>query len=81
MSKDEVENMHDNPKSVVALKNLIGELEQENDQLREQVKMLQDGLEVARQFVFNWDNCRSSGEWPVRLFSELRKALAATEPK
>lgn len=34
--------------------------------------------EAIRDFLMEWDNCRSSGEWPVRRFAAIREALAAT---
>ena len=39
-----------------------------------------DELKAAiKNFLCAWDNCRSSGEWPVRRLEELRAAIAKGE--
>ena len=41
-----------------------------------EIAELVDVFNKARKFVFEWDNCGSSGEWPVIELADLREALA-----
>lgn len=47
----------------------IAELERQRDEL----------LAAASTFIFEWDNCKSSGEWPVRQLGVLRAAIQAAK--
>lgn len=47
----------------------LTEAERQRDELKAAIK----------NFLCAWDNCRSSGEWPVRRLEELRAAIAKGE--
>ena len=49
------------------LRGKVAELERQRDEL----------LAAASAFIFEWDTCNSSGEWPVRQIDVLRAATEA----
>ena len=56
-------------------------MEQAADKIERLTKQRDDLLAAASQFVFDFDTCRSSGEWPVESMRKLRAAIAAAKEK
>ena len=57
---------------------MLNTINNERDALQADNERLKIVVDAARHFVSDWDLCRSSGEWPFRRLTELRKALDAT---
>ena len=69
MSKELIERLRSNFPTTQAqfeAADRIWQLEAERDELKAKIQ----------DFLCAWDNCRSSGEWPVRRLEELRAAIA-----
>ena len=53
------------------------EIEDLREQLAKAERQRDELLAAASTFIFEWDTCKSSGEWPVRQLGVLRAATEA----